>query len=101
MEPIQDRTDEELKQIAIDFVAGKVFTNQHVDGFSVGIVFTPLIFIGEIPENLGLIFEYIDKAGPRSINGYPMFTSCQFLNQHDLTILIEKIDKVKEALNAV
>jgi hypothetical protein len=34
-------------------------------------------------QEIGMIFEYYDKAGPRSINGFPCFFSFQILNRTD------------------
>jgi len=34
-------------------------------------------------QNIGVIYEYISKAGPRSINGYPCFFSFRILNKAD------------------
>ena len=34
-------------------------------------------------SSIGLIYEYIDKAGPRSINGLPNFFSMRLLNKED------------------
>ena len=42
-------------------------------------IFIPLIFMNEeqrddmVKKGTLHIFEYYDKAGPRSINGYPIF----------------------------
>lgn len=34
-------------------------------------------------RDLGIIWERIDRAGPRSINGYPMFMSCHLMHRED------------------
>ena len=34
-------------------------------------------------QNLGVIYEEISKAGPRSVNGQPIFMSCRILNRSD------------------
>jgi len=34
-------------------------------------------------SNLGTIFEHLDKAAPRGINGYPMFLSFRLVNKSD------------------
>jgi hypothetical protein len=34
-------------------------------------------------QNLGVIWEWMDKAGPRAINGYPIFFSCRIMHAED------------------
>ncbi len=88
-------TDEQLKQLAIDIHAGNVYTDMHIQDMSdLPSVFTPIIlgaFNGETKESLkelGMVYEYLDKAGPRSINGLPSFFSMKVLS-------IEQANKVK------
>jgi hypothetical protein len=55
-------------------------------------------------KDAGIIYEYTSKAGPRGINGYPMFTSCQKLNKGDTEIMLryynELIEQKKKFLEA-
>jgi len=37
----------------------------------------------EYLKNIGMVYEYYDKAGPRSINGYPIFMSMKILSIDD------------------
>jgi hypothetical protein len=34
-------------------------------------------------ENIGLVYEYLDKAGPIGVNGNPIFFSANILNKED------------------
>ncbi len=102
--PIRDRTDDELKQLASDLKAGWVFTNRHVeDANMLSVVFIPLGVMDEDQvenlreDNPGLIYEYLAKAGPRSVNGLPTFFSMNLLNQSDATKVFELVAKLKEA----
>ena len=105
---ITNQTNEELKQIAMDLYQGKIFTDRHLskseDAF---LVFTVLSlggfseFSDEDLEDIGLMFEYLDKAGPRSINGYPMFLSLRLLNQHDTKIVFDFYKKIKESFKEI
>lgn len=90
---MKEFTDSELKQLAIDIVDGKVFTDQHISQSQkhmLGQVFMPLL-LGGVDElrahdklgDLGLIYEYYSEAGPLSINGMPTFTSLNFLSITD------------------
>lgn len=102
------RTDEELKQIAKDCVDGKIFTSSMVkDNDSLSMVFMPLIFMNEeqskefekaIPY---MLFEYYDKAGPRSINGMPIFYSFQQLSKQECEKLQDYVNKIREGISKV
>lgn len=75
-------TDDEIKQLADDIYRGRVFTDRHVQNpDDIPRVFIPLVLIDdEQREELnanppGLIYEYMDRAGPLAMNGMPMFYS--------------------------
>ena len=98
------KTKEELKQIAIDLADGKIFSDRHIregDSKSIGTVFMPLILgaFGDMTEEeqkagkVTFIYEYLDKAGPRSINGMPCFFSCQILNREETELMFELHEK--------
>lgn len=92
---LPNREDAGIKQLALDYVENKIFTSANTDPNVVGMVFMPILFgatKGLDPEDIGLIFSYMKDAGPRSINGYPMFMSCGFLNQHDNKLFWEYVD---------
>jgi len=86
------KSDDELKQLARDIHAGHVFTSNHVPfpietgpdaawASEVQMIFMPLRLADQkaLDEmkalDVRLFYEYLDKAGPRSINGYPQFMS--------------------------
>jgi len=83
------KTDQELRQIALDLADGKIFSDRHVpksESKTLLSIFMALSLWDHAQEwvkDAGMIFEYHSKAGPRSINGYPMFISCQKLNKED------------------
>lgn len=37
-------------------------------------------------DSIGLIWEYMENAGPRSINNCPQFSSCRFMHREDWKI---------------
>lgn len=47
-------------------------------------------------QNLGVIYEHYDKAGPRSVNGMPIFFSCQTLSKNDWKRCIKAITRELE-----
>lgn len=101
------RTPAELKQLAIDIRAGQVFTSLHAPEDMWSHIFMPLIFMGakEVLEMIvympGMMYEYMEKAGPRAINGYPCFFSVNFLDMEDTKYVIEYIHKLEEAERSV
>jgi hypothetical protein len=105
---MESKKIEDLKQLAKDIWAGTVFTDRHIQDFNiVPMVFMPLALgaIGDLSEedakDVGMIYEYLSEAGPRSINGYPMFTSCRLLNKDDtkkVWSLYEEVKKMMELL---
>lgn len=102
---IKNLNDDNLKKLAVDLRAGKIFTDRDVSPpDAIGMVFMPIVFM-EMPkkeaEQVGLIYEYLDKAGPRSINGMPIFPSCRLLSKEDLTILCEYMKKLEQAERGV
>ena len=38
---------------------------------------------GDWLSQVGVLYEYYDKAGPRAINGYPIFFSCNMMSADD------------------
>lgn len=101
-------TDAEIKQLAIDMRAGKVFTNLNLhDQEDVLLVFPALILLSDeqrqeiIDRKVELIYEYVDKAGPMSINGYPSFFSYRFLSSEETDKLFDMIKRLHDAEGAV
>lgn len=85
-------TDDELRTFVNDFVSQQIFSSAHVPESDVDLlkmIFMPIPFgafegyAEEDLKDLGLIYEYLDAQGPRSINGYPMFMSCRLMRKGD------------------
>ncbi len=101
---MKNKTPDELKQIAVDLFHGKIYTDRHCQKpRDVMMVFMPLglmepkAFRKLQKDPPGMIFEYLDKAGPRCINGMPGFFSCQMLSQDDTNTVLEMYKKLEEA----
>jgi hypothetical protein len=99
-----------LSQLAKDMATNLIFTHLHIRDFDqshIGMIFMPIAlgcFADCSPEyinDIGLIYEYYHKAGPRSINGYPCFFSLNILSKHDSAIVGEKYEKLRKALEEV
>jgi hypothetical protein len=104
--------DKELKRLAIDIVEGKVYGTFCMNEYDIELltaIFMPIFFMDEEQRNelckdLAHIYEYIDHAGPRSINGHPMFTSMRTLNKQQWAKVCEYIKeylKIKGAFCSV
>ena len=99
------KTDAEIKQLAIDLYGGSIFTDRQCPPESLPMVFMP-IALGAFKEDfdinkIGLIYEYIDKAGPRSINGMPCFMSFRWINRDDFDRVVVKFNEVKNAMDVL
>jgi hypothetical protein len=87
-------SDDELREFVNDFTSGLIFSNVHFRSAEeekslLGSVFMPLVFgalsrysVEEI-QNIGLMYEHINKAGPMAINGYPIFFSMRLMHKDD------------------
>ena len=107
-------TDDEIKKLAVDLKAGIVFTDRHIPEFDprgLLVVFLPLSFLAEEQrgewvknieeERLGLVYEYLDKAGPRSVNGMPQFFSMRMIDTETATKVFAIYDKLVDAEDQV
>ena len=101
-------TDEEIKVLAEDTFKEKVFFSTMLgknDMHLLSAVFIPVTFLDgpQIEQlrndNVAAFYEYYDKAGPRSINGYPMFTSMRTITEVDLNKVAEKVDVFRKAID--
>lgn len=116
---MKSHTDEELKKIAKDILDEKIFTDRHIrDKNLISSIFMVVHFLGAIPKdstahkaaeieddyqdimnNLGMLYEYYDKANHMSINSYPTFFSVRMLNKEDTVKVWEYYDKIKTAVD--
>ena len=112
----------EIRRLAMDIADGKVFASWMLrDGLadsSFGMVFMPVLLGGppfseealeadpRFPKGMNTpcaFYEYYDKAGPRAINGYPIFFSCSTLLGKDVKRvrkLAYKFHRAKESMVA-
>ena len=100
----KDRTEQELKSLAIDIFEGKVYTDRHIpkeEENGLMMVFMPLALGGgkdwtdDDWKTIGMIYEYIDQAGPRSINGMPSFFSFNMLSTEQATKVAKFYDEYR------
>jgi hypothetical protein len=96
-------TEPELRQLALDIVDRKVYGSWMIPEDQLdrllSVVFMPLLFgaAENLRENKAVsLYEYLDKAGPTGVNGYPSFMSCRFLTKEDTELLNPMITKLRE-----
>lgn len=93
----------ELRQFVLNYCSGLIFTSADVsDRSMLPLVFLPLGMGGlsQLPEseirNIGLFWEHLSAAGPRSINGLPMFVSVHMMHKADVDIVVPLIVAERE-----
>ncbi len=103
------KTDEELKQLAIDVLAGQVFTDRSIkqgDEHLARSIFMVLMFMGPkhgafLKEHCAMVYEYMEEAGPRGVNGYPMFMSFKWLTREQYPKFVAYYEALMKAQEAV
>jgi hypothetical protein len=90
------KATKEQKKLALDIAEGQVFGSWSIDKHDeklMGNIFMPLIFMSKeqlesMTKNKVIhIYEYVHKAGPRSINGYPIFSSMRYMSKDEWAII--------------
>lgn len=100
------KTDEEIRQLVMDVAGGIVFCDWMIPDEQIqhmmSMVFMPIALMGKedaeklAEEECSMVYEYMEKAGPRSVNGLPGFFSFQFLNCADHDFFGEEMEKYLE-----
>ena len=103
--PNLKKTEEELRKLAMDVMGGSVFTDRHCkQADDINHVFL-LIGLGGLEvldylasfENV-MVYEYLEKAGPRSVNGMPSFLSYQLIVNEDVDRFVEIMKELQDFL---
>ena len=104
------KTNEEIRQLALDAFKGNIFFATMIpdkdQDHLLPSVFMPIMFAGEellkkLFELDAVPYEYFDKAGPRSVNGYPCFFSMYYLSGKDYDRVRSKLKEIKEVMENV
>lgn len=79
-------TDKQLRALAVDALNNNVFTSDQIPEHSLNLtrnVFMPVLF-GALEDareqGITMLYEDMSEAGPRAVNGLPMFMSCKCMN---------------------
>lgn len=106
--PPQRHTAEEIQQLARDAVQGRLFCSDQIkDPDDVASCFlTVALGLGDPKfvrrmkrERIVHVYEYMDKAGHWSVNGYPCFLSHRELNATDYSRFKEEADRMWKAIH--
>lgn len=96
---------DELRELARDTHAGRVFFASDEDADLLPAIFMPIALGGlagadpaEV-ELIGGIYEYLERAGTLGVNGRPMFTSVRFLHNDDVVELRRLVDTIQQAVD--
>lgn len=103
------KTDEELKQIALDLFKGSIFSDRHLinepNMLTSVFMILPMLDKEKLEElknnDVHFIFEYLNKALPRSINGCPAFMSAQYLNKDDTEKMFKYYREIERKVESV
>ena len=107
---LTDERKSELVQIAKDMHAGRIFTDRHCNSLrEIQSVFAVLMLMN--PADLkklakrvgktGIMYEYVDKAGPVHVNGLPMFFSMRHLTDTEGEYTLAKLKEIEAVMDAV
>jgi hypothetical protein len=100
----QVKAEAELRQLAVDYYDGKVFSDRHIpehEKHLISAVFMPLAlgalseYDQETTKQISMLYEYIDQAGPRGINGMPIFGSVRILWADEAEKMLKYFEEYK------
>jgi hypothetical protein len=106
--PYEPRSDAEIKQIAIEIEAGKIWTSEHCPNLdavrasflTIGFC-TPELANWMQQNKIAVIYEYVDRAGPLSVNGMPSFFGAKMISEDDWKRVLEKVTAIRAALASI
>jgi len=104
-ERYKQKTDEELKQLAQEMYRGEIFCDRQVSRpEDIEMVFIPIALMDNKDRarlrrlKVNFVYEYMSKAGPRSINGNPIFMSARFLTEPETKKLFQFYKTISETV---
>lgn len=99
------KNDKELRQIAKDILAGKIFTDRHVENIIVIPLIFPTLISGELKDygeeqikKIGMVYQYRDKAD-FDVDGMPVFLTAIIITEEEVKKVSEYYEELK-ILNA-
>jgi len=98
---------QEMRTFARDLHAGNIFTSHNVPVTDIPHVFLPIAFLGKrgldqfVMQGNAVLWEYLYKAGPRSVNGNPQFFGCRMFTWLEWEFVYGHICKIQETMDAL
>jgi len=96
-----------LIKLADDIMAGLVYTSDMCNQVDFPNVFMALLMLKDegrmkLAEKKPVCFyEYLEKSLPRSLNGQPIFTSLNYLNQEECDFMNNYIREINRAKDKI
>jgi hypothetical protein len=92
-------SNEALARFVDDWASGRIFSDRHVDGPHLQLVFLPLA-LGALSKlskkhvaSIGLIYaDGSDRKARMSVNGMPIFASCRLMHKKDWALVVPAIE---------
>ena len=96
----------EIKKISNGIVQGDIFTDRQVKSEHVlPMVFMPLIFLEDedrkkfLADPPAMVYAYMKDAGPRSLNGNPIFMACSMIqDQRDVVKILRRVARMRKIM---
>jgi len=104
---VAKKTLRDLKAIALDLYKEKILTSQQVPPEVLQTVFLPLALCDKAAltkmrkRGIVVLYEYLDKAGPLYVNGYPTFASCHGLTKKEWDTVLAEHEKILRKVEPV
>lgn len=103
------RSEDDIRHVAQEWVAGRVLSTDTVPADLINLVFMPVAFgvlVGYRRRQLPSLFVFgiigEDHHIPgRGINGYPMFTSCRVWRRTDALRARDLAQRMQEAMDGI
>ena len=100
--------DAQVKDLALDLYKGTVFTDRHLSKYDdITMCFMVIALLDEAQRKSlrdnppGMIYEYLHKAGSRSVNGNPCFMSACMIDGPSTKKVFAKYEEIKKTMEAV
>lgn len=97
------KTDKELEQIAVDLHAGKIFSDRHCKNQEELRMAFPILMLADEEmikamkeDEVEFLYEYLDQASPRTVNGLPIFLSVKTLTKKETARMFEFYKEIEK-----
>jgi hypothetical protein len=100
-------TNQEIKALAREWCEGRILFSTQVPKEIISMVFMPIIFLNEeqrqelIAENVFAFYGKMADAGPRGINGYPIFWTMYRISEDDYNKLRQYAKEYSDIMQKV